>query len=103
MTSVTLRWVTAADGNVCPICLELGKSGIWTFPVGPGMFPTSLCHDEFGLVWDIAFGSAAHGHHHNYSCRCGLTAEWDLKDLVAKLTVLRDMLLQSTLIREPRQ
>ena len=91
MASVTITWHTMGDEHVCPICKDL-EGYSWMFTIGESTPPTALYHPVHGLVCDMATGSEAHKHHRE-SCRCYLSAEWDLKDILEALTVMLDRLL----------
>lgn len=82
MPSITLIWFCIHDQRTCPVCLAL-HGYQWTFETGKDTFPTELFHPQFGVVWNIAQGSEAHANHRE-TCRCGITYETDLSDLVTK-------------------
>ena len=52
--------------------------------------PNSLTHPQFGEVWNTTMGSAAHEKGMHSTCRCHITPQFDLKDLVAKIKKLHD-------------
>jgi hypothetical protein len=58
--------------------LSADESGIKEF---------TLVHPLFGVVWDRASGSMAHGHK-NMTCRCTAEPEIDFSDLLARITKL---------------
>lgn len=74
------------DNRVCPIC-EAIDGYTWTFEVGPGGMTNELVHPTFGIVWTTTMGSMAHGHKHG-TCRCGITYELNLGDIISKLETL---------------
>jgi hypothetical protein len=78
------------DNKVCPICRDLEMSGGWTFELGAGVIP-ALVDPIHGLVADVA---GSHAHKHQFApCRCTLVPEWNLKDLLETLTLVRDRIL----------
>ena len=92
MPSVTIRWQTMGDDRVCPVCRDLEMSGGWTFELGAGV-TLALIDPVHGLVADIA---GSHAHKHQFApCRCTLVPEWDLQDLIVRLTEIRDKIAQS--------
>ena len=78
MLSITVRWIIKDDA-ACDICK--GINGYeWTF-VTPQPLPTELTHPVYGVVWNLAMGSRAHGHARHH-CRCNLKMdEPDLSDV----------------------
>lgn len=90
MPTLTIRWVTMGDNNVCPICRELEMSP-WIF--GPSHdLGNELIRAPWGIVWDVARGSTAHEHGSRGRCRCRIEAEWDLSDVNTLLRNVRDSL-----------
>jgi hypothetical protein len=77
-----LTWHTQHDDKVCPICNAI-DGYTWIIESGKNVFYNSLTHPAYGIVWDVNQGSQAHGHHGN-NCRCHITPEFDLSDLVRK-------------------
>ncbi len=70
------------DEKVCHICRAL-EGFTWTFQTGSGEgLPMEVVADGI-VVWDIQQGSEAHGRH-GLNCRCHITPEFDLSDLVVK-------------------
>jgi len=94
MVTVVITWATQKDDAVCPICKAI-DGYTWTFE---GEVPDSLTHPTYGVIWDIVTGSLAHEHQlHKGSkyglisnCRCHIEPRFDLKELLDKLTHLRD-------------
>jgi hypothetical protein len=95
MSKLMLTWHSQHDDRVCPICRQL-DGYVWTFETGKDEFGTELVHPSFGVVWNVYVGSAAHEHFkakmsgYPSSCRCHITAEFDLSDLLAKVQKLHD-------------
>jgi hypothetical protein len=87
MPSLTLKWVTQGDSNVCPICEALEKGSGWTFELGVDAFPPFLTDPTYGVVYDTQVGSEAHGRHDG-SCRCHLAHTFNLKDMVDRSQAL---------------
>lgn len=85
MPSLTVKWRSMHDANVCPICKELDATAEWTFSGAEGV-PDQL---EWGgiIVWDKLHGSDAHGSHHsgNPKCRCRLEGELNTDDIKQRL------------------
>jgi len=79
MTSITLTWHSIIDSRTCPVCKVL-NGHTWTFIVGKDQFPNMLIANGQN-VWDVHQGSKAHGHS-QFNCRCHITSEIDLGDLV---------------------
>lgn len=100
MAKLTLTWRTLHDDSVCPICKSLDGYQ-WVFETGTGQgLPTELTANGM-VVWDIATGSEAHGHHRTKqvgfarytldpfsSCRCSIDHQLDLSDFVLKAKAL---------------
>ena len=82
MASITLTWHTVMDDRACPVCKALNEH-TWTFVVGKDTFPNMLTAGGQN-VWDVHQGSRAHGHE-RFNCRCHITSEIELKDLVEKV------------------
>lgn len=102
MATLTIRWVTMHDNNVCPVCLELERAGGWMFEVGKDEMGNELIHQSYGVVWDVARGSMAHEHGSTGKCRCHLEPEWDMRSWVERLTEIRDSLKASVREGESR-
>jgi hypothetical protein len=77
-----LTWHTQHDDRVCPICQAI-DGYVWTIESGKDVFYNTLTHPTYGDVWNVQEGSRAHGHQ-NDNCRCRITPEFDLSDLVDK-------------------
>jgi hypothetical protein len=60
--------------------------------IGTDEFPSYLQHPQHGLVWYVWGGSRAHGHQ-RFNCRCHITAEFDLSDLLYKVGLWRTQLI----------
>lgn len=91
MTSISITW-HIRDGNACPICKAI-NGYTWTFTDG---VPDELVHPEFGVVWTIQQGSAAHEVPGTYGyCRCSITNEIDLSNLIMRFTRIRDLIKAS--------
>jgi hypothetical protein len=88
MPTLTITWHAMSDARTCPICLALDGYR-WTFQTGVDAFPNFLEHPSFGVVWDTARGSMAHGHI-GENCRCYVSTEFDLKDILEKVKRLYD-------------
>jgi len=88
-----LTWVTMHDQRVCPICLVL-EGYQWIFETGKDNFPSELSHPQFGIVWTIASGSDAHGHH-NGTCRCNIEHQFDFSDITQRITRIANALEQA--------
>lgn len=94
MPSVSIKWGIMDDG-ACPICKAI-NGYTWTFETGKDVFPNELVHPQYGEVWNISEGSKAHEHHGTglggfpASCRCHVTPEFNLSDLLVKIKRLRD-------------
>ena len=90
MPTLTIRWVTVGDDNVCPICKEL-ETTPWLF--GPGYnLGNELIRAPWGIVCDTTRGSTAHEHGAHGKCRCHIEAEWHLEDVNMLLRTVRDSL-----------
>jgi hypothetical protein len=85
------------DDRVCPVCREI-DGYTWTFEVGIDTLNGRLEHPSHGVVWDLASGSQAHGHKGN--CRCSLTHEINVQDLIAKVEEIHKIVLE--MVPEPR-
>jgi hypothetical protein len=51
--------------------------------MGVDAFPPYLEHPAYGIVWDTARGSQAHGHQSD-NCRCHVATEFHLLDMVER-------------------
>jgi hypothetical protein len=106
MPSVNVTWHTQKDGAVCPICRAI-EGYTWTFV---DVVPDSLVHPVYGEVWNIHLGSLAHELHFSTpkasggtsrvhglmsNCRCHITSEFNLKDILEALTTLRNSLREA--------
>jgi hypothetical protein len=89
MPTLSITWGTMRDNNVCPVCQAL-EGYTWTFITGRDSFPTSLTHPVYGEIWNMFEGSMAHGEVDPSRCRCHLTPEFDLADVLAKVQKLYD-------------
>jgi len=94
MPTVKITWHTQQDDRVCPICKAIdGYTWIFDKEV-----PDSLVHPAFGEIWNITTGSLAHEHQQHKGskygliskCRCHITPQFELKDLLEKVKKLRD-------------
>lgn len=85
MPSVAITWKAKMDERTCPICRVLNGYK-WNFNVKQNV-PDELLHPQFGVVWDVARGSQAHGHE-RYNCRCTIVPEVHVDDLKAKIEQL---------------
>ena len=92
MAFISVTWQSMHDAKVCPVCRDI-DGYTWTFEVGKGELTGQLIHPKHGVVWTIDQGSQAHGHKGN--CRCMLTHELNIQDLIEKtnqiLTMIREM------------
>lgn len=83
MAKLILTWHSMCDERVCQIC-KLLEGYVWVFDTASGEhLAKELAHPKFGVVWNIDSGSKAHGHMRS-NCRCTITADFDLSDLVKK-------------------
>jgi hypothetical protein len=84
------------DERTCPICKALNGFQ-WIFETGKDMLTDSLWHPVFGQVWSLSQGSNAHGHHfQRHNCRCYITHQFDLEDVLAKCVYLREVVQRAT-------
>jgi len=88
MAIIYVTWHATMDDRTCPVCMAL-DGYVWSFETGKDLFPDVLVHPAYGNVWDVNRGSKAHGHT-NQNCRCSMTPNFDLSDIVAKIQVLHD-------------
>jgi hypothetical protein len=88
VSRITITWHAIMDNNTCPICVVL-NGYTWVFEAGADVLTDGLWHPQFGMVWSLALGSAAHGHQ-RYNCRCHITPEIDVEDVLAKCVFLRE-------------
>ena len=90
MPSVTIKW-HIKDNKACPICKEL-EGHEWVFVAGKDVMTDALWHPKYGIVWSLADGSNAHGGYHKVrNCRCRITHEIDMEDVLAKCVYLREI------------
>lgn len=88
MPTLTITWHAVIDNRTCPTCKALDGHQ-WVFEAGKDQFDGTL--RVLGWVaWDLAQGSKAHGHQ-TYNCRCWITYEIDLEDVLAKCIYLREL------------
>lgn len=81
----------------CPICRGI-DGYTWIFEVGVDVMTGQLVHPSHGVVWDLTSGSQAHGHKGN--CRCSLTHEINIQDLIAKVEEIHKIVLE--MVPEPK-
>jgi len=94
---ISVTWhIFADDDKLCPVCRSL-EGYTWSFEVSKGELTDSLIHPQYGVVWNLQEGSQAHGHRGN--CRCHLTYEINITDLLARVLELRKTLLE--MVPEP--
>jgi hypothetical protein len=79
------------DDRVCPVCREI-DGYTWIFEVGKDELNGVLTHPTYGIVWDSQVGSLAHGHRGN--CRCHITYEVNLDDLLQKVMAIHQIVLE---------
>ena len=95
--TVSITWHAVNDARTCPVCQAI-DGYTWTFT---DEVPDSLEHPMYGEVWNTSVGSAAHEHFgakmggFPSNCRCHIESEFDLKDIIDKLKLLRDDIKQS--------
>ena len=84
MPTVSITWHTLKDGHpICPVCKDI-DGYTWTFE---GTVPDSLFHPGHGEVWNNVLGSLAHeapGIRTFAACKCHITPQFDLKDILEK-------------------
>jgi len=90
MPTILITWHSMKDERVCPICQRL-DGFTWSFTTGQNDLNGVLEHPDYGIVWTINGGSTAHGHRGN--CRCSITYELILDDLVEMVAKLRDTVI----------
>jgi hypothetical protein len=76
------------DDRTCPVCKALNGYQ-WVFETGKDVFGNDLIHPAYGIVWNTQIGSQAHGHT-GANCRCHITSELDLSDLLMQVKQLHD-------------
>ena len=91
MASISLTWHAVMDDRTCPICMAL-DGYTWTFETGADTFGDYLTHPTYGVVWDVHRGSKAHGHI-GANCRCDMSHETDMKDLLTQTKILQEMMV----------
>ena len=93
MPTLAVTWHAVMDERTCPICTAL-NGYTWFFDVGKDELDDSLIHSQFGVVWSLTLGSAAHSRGylttHGYNCRCNITYKIDLSDVKAKVQALTE-------------
>jgi hypothetical protein len=77
-----LTWHSMDDYRTCKICKALNGYE-WIIESGKNVFYNTLTHPVYGDVWNVNEGSRAHGHKSD-NCRCHITSEFDLSDLLRK-------------------
>jgi len=88
MPTLTIRWITRDDKDVCDICRPLhGRS--WTFVTAKDPFPRVLAHPLSGIVWDCEEDRPRTHGKDVHSCRCRLSWKIDDSDLVEQLKTVR--------------
>jgi len=92
MPSVSITWSARCDASTCPTCRAL-HGYTWNFDVSQNV-PDNLVHPQFGVVWNKAIGSQAHGHQ-VYNCRCSIVPEVHVSDLKAKIEQLLNVAEQN--------
>lgn len=98
MPSTSITWKAILDERTCPICRAM-HGYKWTFGVKEGI-PDELVHPQFGVVWNVARGSQAHGHE-RYNCRCTIIPEIHVADLKQKVEQLLHETEQKMKIEAP--
>ena len=93
MSRILVTWHASIDARTCPICKDL-NGYTWIFEAGTGEFDSYLTHPKHGMVWYIFQGSKAHGHE-RFNCRCSMSVDYDLEDILAKCVFLRETIVQS--------
>jgi uncharacterized protein with gpF-like domain len=97
MPTITVTWNAVMDQRTCPICREI-NGHTWVFQVSETPMPDSLIHPKHGIVWDKFVGSKAHGHE-RFNCRCSIIPHVDVRDIHAKIQVLKNELEAATWTR----
>ena len=92
MATISVTWHAVMDDRTCPICTAL-DGYTWVFVTGKDEFPNFISHPAFGVVWDVHRGSMAHGHL-GANCRCNMTHETDLSDLLKKVEAFRERVVE---------
>ena len=92
-----ITWHTMQDDHVCQVCKVI-EGYTWVFEVGQNELQGELTHPSAGVVWTVDQGSAAHGHRGN--CRCHLTYEIDVADIVKKVEEIHQICLE--MVSEPK-
>jgi len=94
MSKLMITWHASMDDRTCPICRKL-NGYTWVFETGKDVLTDALWHPEMGIVWSLAQGSNAHARGylsgHRYKCRCRITHEFDLEDVLAKCVYLKEL------------
>jgi len=91
MPTLRLTWHAIHDERTCPICRAI-DGYTWIYTLGADQLNDEIVHPEFGVVWSVQSGSMAHGHRGN--CRCHITYDLDLKDLLDRVMKLHDLVLE---------
>jgi len=89
MPTLTITWHAVMDDRTCSTCKAL-NGYTWIFEAGKDMFDGNLRHYLGWVVWDVYRGSQAHGHE-RFNCRCTISYEIDLEDVLAKCVYLREV------------
>lgn len=99
MAIMTITWHTHLDERTCPVCAPLdGKEYVFHTS---GVFPAVLRDGSGRVVWDclrdipMTHGEASRAG--PWNCRCWLTWEFDLSDLIEQERRIREELIQPLL------
>jgi DNA mismatch repair protein MutH len=80
-----VRWITAADDRVCPLCSRLGSEAVWVF-TEEDTVPAMLTWESY-QVWDTLMNVSLV--HATYgipgACRCTLSVSVNLEALMAEI------------------
>ena len=94
MPTITIRWDATLDMKTCPVCQSL-HGYQWVFPITQDQgLPQHLVHPSYGTVWSTYGGSRAHGHD-VFNCRCVITPDVDMSDLVAQIEQMSALVNES--------
>ena len=84
MAKIMITWHTMHDNRVCKICQNIDNY-TWIYDTRSGPLMTNqLDHPQYGVVWDKVRGSAAHTHGSHGMCRCNLSCDIEISDLIVK-------------------
>lgn len=90
MPILRLTWHCKRDALSCPVCRALDGYS-WKFTTEKDKkLPDVLVHPVYGAVWSLKEDSLIK--EENGKCRCEITREIDLSDMVAAVRKIRDKL-----------